>query len=529
MERTITRTWYDNNGNLLTKTQISNGQVSYYTWDYRNRLTSVVVKNAQGTVLSTSQYTYDPLNNRIGVSVNTGSGAVQTWTAYDGTNPYADFNSSGQTTHRYLYSPAVDAVLADVSTSGSGSTSWELADELGSVRDVANVQGTVIDHDQYDPFGNLISESNPSNGDRFKYAEQQADATGLSYDRARYYNPATGRFISQDPAGFGGGDVNLYRYVGNDPTAMTDPTGEMAYVPPGPVGNPWAVSGGAYYYTPAASAPPPAETVLGGIGQGLMQGVWNTGQAIQNMAIGMANAGPLVVNGYVTGVNAATGWTVPKIQYIPSPQWSIGSWCNENPTLHIVSVGSAEVGLTAAVMALEAAGAAKAAQEAEQLCESGACFAAGTRLRTPAGSKRIEEFNVGDMLLSAPEHDGEATVETRRVTQLFKSYARILTVRVGDWTIRTTKGHPFYVRGKGWTKAELLSRGDLLRSHDGRCTPVENVDLTVEDTTVYNLRIGEFHTYFVGDPSWGFSVWRIILAFARASSGVPVSRSTKVN
>ena len=221
-------TRYDNDGNLLTKTQISNGQVTQYTWDYRNRLTDVVVKNAQGTVLSSSHYTYDPFNNRIGVSVNNGTGAVQTWTAYDGANPYADFNSSGQVTHRYLYSPAVDAVLADISTAGTGSTSWELADELGSVRDVVSAQGTVIDHIQYDSFGNILSESSPSNGDRFKYAQQQADATGLDYDQARYYNPATGRFISQDPTGFGGGDVNIYRYCGNDPTASTDPTGLSA-------------------------------------------------------------------------------------------------------------------------------------------------------------------------------------------------------------------------------------------------------------------------------------------------------------
>ena len=98
-------------------------------------------------------------------------------------------------------------------------------------------------------------------------------------------------------------------------------------------------------------------------------------------------------------------------------------------------------------------------------------------------------------------------METRRVTELFKTYAQVLCLRVGGWSIRTTKGHPFYVRSKGWTKAELLSPGDLLRSHDGRFNPVEEIYLTGENATVYNLRIGEFHTYFVGDPSWGFSVW----------------------
>ncbi|MAZ48553.1 MAG: hypothetical protein CME65_08315 [Halobacteriovoraceae bacterium] len=41
----------------------------------------------------------------------------------------------------------------------------------------------------------------------------------------RYYNPDTGRFLSEDPIGFLGRDFNLYRYVGNRPTRYTDPTG----------------------------------------------------------------------------------------------------------------------------------------------------------------------------------------------------------------------------------------------------------------------------------------------------------------
>jgi RHS repeat-associated protein len=48
---------------------------------------------------------------------------------------------------------------------------------------------------------------------------------GLQYNRARWYDPATGRWLSTDPIGFGGGDVNLYRMVGNHPTSAIDPSG----------------------------------------------------------------------------------------------------------------------------------------------------------------------------------------------------------------------------------------------------------------------------------------------------------------
>ena len=45
------------------------------------------------------------------------------------------------------------------------------------------------------------------------------------YYRARYYNPETGRFISEDPIGFAGGDNNLYRYVKNASLISRDPLG----------------------------------------------------------------------------------------------------------------------------------------------------------------------------------------------------------------------------------------------------------------------------------------------------------------
>jgi len=52
-----------------------------------------------------------------------------------------------------------------------------------------------------------------------------AEPNGFYYMRARYYDPNVGRFISEDPSGFGGGDVNLMAYVGNNPINYTDPLG----------------------------------------------------------------------------------------------------------------------------------------------------------------------------------------------------------------------------------------------------------------------------------------------------------------
>jgi intein/homing endonuclease len=73
--------------------------------------------------------------------------------------------------------------------------------------------------------------------------------------------------------------------------------------------------------------------------------------------------------------------------------------------------------------------------------------------------------------------------------------------------IRTTHEHPFYVEGRGWLQAAALSPGDLLQSHDGQRLPVESLVEANQDVPVYNLRIADYHTYFVGSAEWGFSVW----------------------
>jgi RHS repeat-associated protein len=51
------------------------------------------------------------------------------------------------------------------------------------------------------------------------------EPNGLYYMNARYYDPTIGRFISEDPAGLGGGDLTLYSYAGNNPVVFVDPSG----------------------------------------------------------------------------------------------------------------------------------------------------------------------------------------------------------------------------------------------------------------------------------------------------------------
>jgi len=60
---------------------------------------------------------------------------------------------------------------------------------------------------------------------------RENDGTGINYYRARYYDPSLHRFISEDPIGFAGGNVNLYGYTNNSPTNFRDPSGNFVQAP----------------------------------------------------------------------------------------------------------------------------------------------------------------------------------------------------------------------------------------------------------------------------------------------------------
>jgi RHS repeat-associated protein len=127
-----------------------------------------------------------------------------------------------------LWGDGINQLFARVSSSGT--LAFMLTDHLGSIVGVTNSSGTLIDTVAYDAWGNITSESSPSNGGNFKYAGMVLDATtGIYYGRGRYYVSFTGTWLTQDPLGFGGGDSDLYGYVGNDPTGATDPSGLRLY------------------------------------------------------------------------------------------------------------------------------------------------------------------------------------------------------------------------------------------------------------------------------------------------------------
>jgi RHS repeat-associated protein len=215
---------YDDEGNLIRRTEIASNKVTEYQWDYRNRLAGVFDKNATGNTTQEVGFKYDAMNRRISKKV----GSTETRFVYDRNNVLFDFTASGANQpvldKRYLFGAGVDQLLAQ--ESAQGSVLWGLSDQLGTVKDWVNNSGSVANHVRYDSFGGVVSQSNPALGSRYGFTGREFDAeTGLYYYRSRYYNPGIGRFIGEDAIGFEGGDANLYRYVGNNSINSVDPSG----------------------------------------------------------------------------------------------------------------------------------------------------------------------------------------------------------------------------------------------------------------------------------------------------------------
>ena len=220
---------YDAEGNLKTQTEIATGIVEEFEWDYRNRLTAIVTRNASDAIVQQVEFDYDVWDRRIAKTVDADGEGVETasttYFVYDRDNVLLEFEN-GETTpsQRYLHGPMTDQILA--SEDDTGTTLWHLSDHLGTVGDFVDNAGTLLNHRTYDSYGNLISQTDDNFSSRYGFTGREFDEeTGLYYYRARYYDGAIGRFISEDPLSFSGGDSNLYAYVGNQPLTHVDPFG----------------------------------------------------------------------------------------------------------------------------------------------------------------------------------------------------------------------------------------------------------------------------------------------------------------
>jgi len=192
---------------------VAGSNTTSFAWDFENRLTSVTLPGSGGTV----SFKYDPFGRRIYKSSSSGTSIF----AYDQGNVIEEVNGSGAVVARYADTLHIDDPLAMVRSSA---TSYYETDGLGTVTSLSNSAGSLAQTYTFDAFGKQTASSG-SLTNPFKFTGREFDTeTSLYYYRARYYDPQPGRFLSEDPLGFGQG-VNFYAYVANNPINLIDPTG----------------------------------------------------------------------------------------------------------------------------------------------------------------------------------------------------------------------------------------------------------------------------------------------------------------
>ncbi|GGV89729.1 hypothetical protein GCM10015535_44210 [Streptomyces gelaticus] len=391
---------YDADGRLKTDGKRT------YTWNARGQLSGLTATGG-----ASSLFTYDALGTRATKTL----GATTKKFLTDGSNPLVEQDATG-------------AATATVATSGldeyltrteNNATQIYLTDALGTVVGLADTDGTVVTRYTYDPNGQSTT-SGAASSNPYTFTGRESDGTGLLHYRNRYYDPETGRFISQDPIGHAGG-TNLYQYALSSPTTYTDPSG---------------------------NSPLLAGCVFGGLSEAGLD--W-LGQRLSGRKVDWGQVGTSAAIGCATGMLGAGGAT----------KWASLGKCRK--------VGNSFTSDTTVLLA------------------------DGTR-------KPIKDVQIGDEVLATDPETGESG--PRPVTALIKGTGDKQLVDItldtgASHSLTATDGHPFWVPALNrWIEADELTAGQWLQTSSGTWVQITAVTRRTTSTTVYNLTVADFHTYY---------------------------------
>jgi RHS repeat-associated protein len=227
---------HDDDGNLT-----SDGLWSY-AWDAENRLTSIESSAAlPAAKRKRLEFVYDYAGRRVQKIVKQWSTTTQTYVEtnrvsfiYQGWNLIAEIDAAGNLRRTHTW--GTDLSGSEQGAGGVGGllfskdfitnqTTAPLYDGNGNVLGMVDLAtGQAVSRYEYGPFGEPL-RSDPNDKNPFRFSTKYTDIeTGLSYYGYRFYNPATGSWLSRDPIGESGG-INLYGFVGNDPFGFVDRNG----------------------------------------------------------------------------------------------------------------------------------------------------------------------------------------------------------------------------------------------------------------------------------------------------------------
>lgn len=443
---------YDRRGNLVGVAD--GGSATSYRYDAANHLASATTPNG-----TTASYGYDAAGRRV----NATTSGTTTGYLWDEASAYGDvaLETAGSGVSQASYTLGNGELL---SQQRGASTSYYLRDGQNSTRALTDGSGSVTDRYSYDAFGTL-QDRQGSTANPYLYTGQQYDATTGLYDlRARYYNPADGRFTSRDTAGFDQSsptNLNRYLYAVSDPINGMDPSGH-----------------GLVEYARIISIAAIVGRAAGlFLARAIVQGVaWN-------LACGLISQ--------VGGAKAETACNIAS--FVGNPKQTLKLL----PNLYRAGSDLLRGGGRDLVNA--------ARQTVKDLLGGCSCFPAGTQVSTPTGETSIQSLHVGDTVLS--ENTDTGKVEAEQVQAIIhRPVSSLMAVNLSDGSaITVTVDHPFWIdsgvqlTGPGWLPAGQLQAGDRLRTASGQDATVAGIRQGVGQAVVYTLTVVKDHTFFVGD------------------------------
>ena len=212
---------YDEHGNLIQRLQgkrASPAQTrTFFEWDAAHQLVRADVARGSDAAATrqTHTYFYDALGRRVAKRDAFGT----THFAWDRDRMVLERRGGNEIA--YLYRPSSFVLLAQVH---NGAVHHMHTDALGTPLEASNEAGELTWQVSYTTWGNTVVEEVAQIEQPVRFQGQYFDAeTGLHYNRMRYYSPEMGRFVSNDPIGWLGGE-NLYAYAPN-PIIWVDPLG----------------------------------------------------------------------------------------------------------------------------------------------------------------------------------------------------------------------------------------------------------------------------------------------------------------
>ena len=267
---------YDATGfNRMTGTTKNGAFETSYTYDARGNQTQevqhyfdITIGQDKTSYNQTTDYTYDLMNNMVEADVSTPEADAQGDVTYNHVTSTNSYNAQGirvervedgKTTQYYytgsatLYTtnengwlltenildPSGQTIASARFDDGNAYTEDPYADSFffyhydkrGSTTAIVQPDGNLVKGYTYDEFGNLEQSGEEDFLNDVTFTGSVSDtSTGLQYMNSRYYNPETGRFLSQDTYSGNAYEPwtqHLYSYCGNNPTNFIDPTGHM--------------------------------------------------------------------------------------------------------------------------------------------------------------------------------------------------------------------------------------------------------------------------------------------------------------